>query len=265
MNEFGKKIIEDATYGVEVEFYANDYDDAYESANRHLCVTGDDSLSGEDGTEVKFARGVKESEFEDFFASLSHLVETNLDCFSERCDEGTYLGKCDNVDDDMGCTGLHIHIGINHNYSVCDLIRLIQLTEKNHSIITQLAWRDNREWASGSGCILSSLRNCCNEIIQGRRNELYICSGKSYGLNVDTNYEKTVEFRYGHASLVTDKVHFEEYRKYIKSLVGRAFTGEQTVQMGDYTITETSGLGINYNRRLKISKGGQEKEAYCDI
>lgn len=199
-------------------------------------------------------------------ADLNKLVTGTGAFFMET--EGKFCGPVDckksvieNDGNYNGSTGLHIHFEMpKQGYSICDLFRLVNLHSENYEQICKLAWRkDSSRWAG------SAKEHYKFEDFEDFNTFIHCMFNKYTGLNLANAYRKqgkrTIEFRYGHASLALDSKAMYRYINYLVELFDEAFTGEPTATIGRFEITE---LAVDRNGRsmvsIKDTRSGQTVE-----
>lgn len=143
-----------------------------------------------------------------------------------------------------GSTGLHIHFSApKTNFNALDYLRLMLLHRDNYLEITKRAWRANSDrWAGSAKAHIASIMEC----IQDNQYNIDIDQcGKFKGLNLcnvkNQTGKKTVEFRYGSASLVLNQYVLTKYVSYMKQLWDLAFTNKPELHFEGYDLKIEDG------------------------
>jgi hypothetical protein len=261
------EMVDNATYGVEVEFYEDTCADIVvgDLGVADKITTDYDGSLGGGGREIKFSRGVTKEELNDYLLQARAVLARSVDYYvanTDHSDECTYTGKHDVEARERGGTGLHVHFGLNKPYLFLDVFRLAILCAKRYETISSLGWRKDDQWASDYKGKLNWVKRNIEYAFEndGRFSANYICADKDYGFNpCGWDDRNTVEFRYAHASLIENEVHFNEYVKYIDSLVAQSFTGEKVLEWEGLKFEELTESGSFGTRRLKITKGNNTR------
>lgn len=246
--------------GVELEFYCPDgedgantwlYENSYED---EIVCTGDGSL-GNAGAEFKFNGGIElrnSQRYLDIMYEISENRDTEFNAIRNEFtgNEAYTEFEC------RGETGLHIHFGLPENVLSTDLLRLIKNVNKRQNEINQLAWRNSSEWGRGTAVHVPIINN---HIFDAISSDSIIDSSHYSNKYVGVNFTNvlrgynTVEFRFGHASLMRDKNAFESYLEALTDVFAESVTGERTMTWGDFRLTETGQLNT-MTRSIDISR-----------
>lgn len=155
-----------------------------------------------------------------------------------------------------GSTGLHIHFG-HGDCNILDVLRLLDYMIKNHKTICKLAWRKNSDWARPPVKIFKYILDTITRDKYGMMKDLCYAR-KDEGVNLKNFYKgfHTVEFRYAHASLLSDLDAFDEYFKFLYNAIDKCFTGErELVIKGRRLVLDPDNKILEVYRHNWISKG----------
>lgn len=223
------------------------------------------------GVEVKFSRPTMLKSSIKKINDMCKMVSDLDASFMET--EGKYIGDpkfadkiVQNDGNYNGSTGLHVHFEVPTEFMATDFIRLINFHAQNYETICKLAWRkDNTRWAPSAQAHINSLSY---NLIES--NYVHIDSlGKYAGLNLSNlrnfNRKRTVEFRYGHASLALDKNAFIKYVEYLKDSWDKCFTGEPTAKLGDLFIEDVTNNLSEKRKTLNVTAGALNVTKYLSF
>lgn len=239
--------------GIEVELYCIGGSVAVETYRKKhdmtlLEVTNDESLNEEielpdndaylSGAEIRFNKGIPRCEMHSELLNLQQIatapeLHPHFGSEYETEDDPTeykYTGPCTNILSDVGDTGLHVHFDVPTNYNVLDLLRLAININARMDDINRLAWREMSDWAQSPADWLTEF---ISDLRIDYESHTDIIGGKGEGVNMYKIYNPdchTIEFRFAHASLITDLDAFDKYLQLLISIWDESFTGESTLE-----------------------------------
>lgn len=257
--------------GIELEIYCDGGEDNVEdfindNDMRGLCVTDDGSLTAS-GAEIKFDQGVPMCDALDRIESMHRIAtdSTTLDTYFGEGDESSergYIGSSDaNVERMGGETGLHVHFGMKDEFLALDLLRLVKNCSADIRNIRNKAWRINERWGGSPMKHLIVIQNgieralASSDMNDVERTSFYFDGNKYQGLNfnnVGSDYMNTVEFRFGHAALLTDKDAFNEYLSTINDHWENSMTGEREMVWGDMLLKEITPASMTQRKAVRV-------------
>lgn len=261
----------DQKIGIELEIYCNDdVCGAREFIEYHnmsgFDVTDDGSLSC-DGAEIKFDQGVALRDALPRIENMHRIATdgTSLDTYfgeGDDCGEQCYTGSSDaDVRSMSGETGLHIHFGMADEFLALDLLRLIRNTSEDIRNIRKKAWRINERWAGSPIRHLTHIQNGIERALAStdmndvNRTSFYLFDNKYTGVNlnnVGSDYMNTVEFRFGHSALMTDREAFDEYLATLKGHWDNSMTGEKEMVWGDMLLKEVTPASLTRRKAIRV-------------
>lgn len=264
--------------GIELELYCRDGVEGlqnYKNDNSldQFKVTGDGSLDN-NGAEIKFANGVELSHTGEYIDILHTIACDNSILhteFSKSSPENTYnniyTGRKP-ITRLGGETGLHIHLGLPESVMALDIMRLVKNTTLNLQTIQEKAWRINNRWAGTTMNHVSNIHNSLQQISTGQQRVMSFADTKYQGLNlnnINRTRLNTIEFRFGHAALLTDELAFNEYMNTILNIWNDSFTGEPSLEWGNATLTEDVPTSTYNMRKITMESHDTSHVSTFDI
>lgn len=224
-----------------------------------LSVCSDGSLHGGNGAEVKFDQGVPINEARERIEAMYRIATegSTLRTWFARDESTTYTGEVSNMRLSGGETGLHIHFGLPPNWKAVDIFRLVRNINTRIDDVLWKSWRINNHWANVP-------TNHKDTITQGleralRASDMEDVSATRFGLlthkyngvnlgNLRNSYLNTIEFRFAHASLMTEPDAFESYLETLTEIWDSSFNDQIWCNWGNYKLKEISPMA-NMNRK----------------
>lgn len=269
--------------GIELEAYIDNGMRAVDHLNHHLVATGFaddltvtyDASLGRRGAEIIFSRPTPISKSRHLIDKLNKIsldkINLNTKFITKKSNKhipknspATYSEYRYN---EYGCgaTGLHIHFDIGTSYHPMDIIRLVQKMYKDRAKINKLAWRSDSHWSPSALKHIKSINASIDRarLYTNEMTSLSVFTCKYCGVNIaniNNRYgsKHTIEFRYADASLMSDKVAFENYLTYLKTTWDECFTGEDLLKWNGkyflkYEVVDGHKLiGLYENNRGKV-------------